>query len=179
MPKGPREPGEISEQEQDGPGQETGVRGQLWPLAGGWGDPTWQSIMVSSSFSSIFFSPVSAHSRASRTGPSGRPPSFFNGASQSGDKGGGCQVENVSLEDSSNCPDWRIMLFARGKRLSHTQPATDSKIQPYTLPTILPYILSKDAQTLGKTQPDPQSHLDTLKGRHGQTLLYNYIHTYM
>lgn len=25
MPKGPREPGEISEQEQDGPGQETGV----------------------------------------------------------------------------------------------------------------------------------------------------------
>lgn len=40
--------------------------------------------MVSSSFSSTFFSPVSAHSRASRTGPSGRPPSFFRGASQSG-----------------------------------------------------------------------------------------------
>lgn len=86
-------------------------------------------------------------------------------------------MENLFLEDSSNCPDWRIMLFARGKRLSHTQPAIDSKIQPYTLPTILPYILSKDAQTLGKTQPDPQSHLDTLKGRHAQTLLYNYIHT--
>lgn len=50
------------------------------------GGPTWQSIMVSSSFSSIFFSPVSAHSSASRTGPSGRPPSFFRGASQSGDR---------------------------------------------------------------------------------------------
>lgn len=53
------------------------------------GGPTWQSIMASSSFSSIFFSPVSAHRRASRTGPSGRLPSFFRGASQSGDKATG------------------------------------------------------------------------------------------
>lgn len=58
--------------------------------------PTWQSIMASSSFSSIFFSPVSAHRRASRTGPSGRPPSFFRGASQSGDKAmGGSSGEVV------------------------------------------------------------------------------------
>lgn len=65
-------------------GQDTDrLRGQPQPLDG---SPTWQSIMVSSSFSSIFFSPVSAHRRASRTGPSGRPPSFFSGASQSKDK---------------------------------------------------------------------------------------------
>lgn len=66
-----------------GQGRWLGVRKQLGPPRGG---PTWQSIMVSSSFNSIFFSPVSAHSSASRTGPSGRPPSFFRGASQSGDK---------------------------------------------------------------------------------------------
>lgn len=66
-----------------GQGRWPGVRRQLGPPRGG---PTWQSIMVSSSFNSIFFSPVSAHSSASRTGPSGRPPSFFRGASQSGDK---------------------------------------------------------------------------------------------
>lgn len=117
------------------------------------GGPTWQSIMASSSFSSIFFSPVSAHRRASRTGPSGRPPSFFRGASQSVDKAIGGQVEKLSLEDPSNCPGEGTMLFAEGKRLSHSQPATDSKIQPH--------ITGKGAQTLGKTQPDPQILSDT------------------
>lgn len=84
MPESPREPGEVPEQGRDAPGQEAGRRGQRAGAPGG--GPTWQSIMASSSFSSIFFSPVSAHRRASRTGPSGRPPSFFRGASQSGDK---------------------------------------------------------------------------------------------
>lgn len=87
MLKGTRESGEISEQEQDGPGHRPVERAATAPgRVGGVGSPTWQSIMVSSSFSSIFFSPVSAHRRASRTGPSGRPPSFFSGASQSKDK---------------------------------------------------------------------------------------------
>lgn len=81
-----------------------GVRRQLGPLRG---SPTWQSIMVSSSFNSIFFSPVSAHSSASRTGPSGRPPSFFKGASQSGEKAMvGGHVGKLSLEDSPTCPGW-------------------------------------------------------------------------
>lgn len=92
MPEGPREPGEVSEQEWDMPGQKSLGTGS---------SPTWQSIMASSSFSSIFFSPVSAHRRASRTGPSGRPPSFFRGASQSGDKAMGRRGQVGS------CP-WRI-----------------------------------------------------------------------
>lgn len=129
-----------------------GVRGERAAEAPG-GGPTWQSIMASSSFSSIFFSPVSAHRRASRTGPSGRPPSFFRGASQSVDKAIGSQVEKLSLKDPSNCPGEGTMLFAEGKRLSHSQPATDSKIQPH--------ITGKGAQTLGKTQPDPQILSDT------------------
>lgn len=107
------------------PGQQAGVRGSWGP----WGGPTWQSIMVSSSFSSIFFSPVSAHRRASRTGPSGRPPSFFRGASQSGDKAMGSQMGKLSLEDPSNCPGEGTMFFVGGKRLpTLNQPQT--QIQP-------------------------------------------------
>lgn len=142
MPKGPREPGEIAEQDQDEPGQVARVRRQLGPLRGG---PTWQSIMVSSSFNSIFFSPVSAHSSASRTGPSGRPPSFFRGASQSGDKAmvgsSGEDVPGGFLKSPGR--------GASGKRLSHTRPATRLK------DAIIHR--GKDAETPGKAQPDTQT----------------------
>lgn len=50
-------------------------------------------------------------------------------------------MKNLSLEDSSDCPGWGIMLFSGGKRLSHTQPATDSNTQPPIPPSILPHIL--------------------------------------
>lgn len=97
--------------------------------------PTWQSIMASSSFSSIFFSPVSAHRRASRTGPSGRPPSFFRGASQSGDKamGRGGSSGKLSLEASSNCPGGGTMCTEGEKRLSHAQAAANLKTQLHLL----------------------------------------------
>ena len=135
MLTGPRESG----------GQDAELRGQHSPGRVGVGSPTWQSIMASSSFSSIFFSPVSAHRRASRTGPSGRPPSFFSGASQSGDKTTagrrGARWRTCPWRRSSDCPGWGIMLFAGGKRLSHTQPATDSNTQPSIPHSILPHIL--------------------------------------
>lgn len=77
-------------------------------------------------------------------------------------------MKNLSLEDSSDCPGWGIMLFSGGKRLSHTQPATDSNTQPSIPPSLLPHILRmprpwrRHSQTIrdhwtysGETWPDP------------------------
>lgn len=98
-----RDPGGVLEQEWAVPEWEAGGERAAGAPAGG---PTWQSIMASSSFSSIFFSPVSAHRRASRTGPSGRLPSFFRGASQSGDKTTGRSSGEVVPGRPVKLPGW-------------------------------------------------------------------------
>lgn len=74
----------------------------------------------------------------------------------------------MSLEDSSNSPGQGTMPFASGQRLSHTRPAT--RLKDSIIHT------GKDAETLRKTQPDPQIHSDTLRRRHSQTLTYTWMH---
>lgn len=69
-------------------------------------------------------------------------------------------MKNLSLEDSSDCPGWGIMLFS-GKRLSTlNQQQTQILNHPYH-----PHYFhtSKDAQTLEKTQSDHQRPLDMLR----------------
>ena len=131
--------------------------------------------MVSSSFSSIFFSPVSAHSRASRTGPSGSPPSFFKGAAGWGGGAGGGGVGSsgeVVPRGLLTLPRLGSHALCWWEEASHTPLAIDSETQPHALERGLDpgEDTARPSEPLGHTQqemwPDPPIYLHTYRRLH-------------
>lgn len=151
-----REPGAVLEQEWAVPGWEAGASGQPGPLRVVLpGSPLWPPpLSVQSS------SPLSQHTGEPQGQAllGGCPPS--SGAPHSLEtRPQGGQVGKLSLEDQSNCPGRGTTLSAGGKRLSHSQPATDSKTEPHVL-----------GRTPEKTQPDPWILSDALGKKHAKPL---------